>query len=80
MKTTLIRAVNNRFRYYKLELIGNLFGESVLIRTYGSLQRAKPTRIITQLYANRFEAYESYKKLLEQKHRKGYHDTLKECS
>ncbi|MDD3603458.1 MAG: WGR domain-containing protein [Sulfurovum sp.] len=72
MKTILIRAVNNRFRYYKLELIGNLFGESVLIRTYGSLLRTKPTRTITELYSNHSEAYEAYQTLLMQKSKRGY--------
>lgn len=68
MQTTLSRAVNNRLRYYRIELIDNLFGESLLIRTYGSLLRAKATRTIT----DRFDAHRAYEKLLELKTRKGY--------
>lgn len=72
MKTTLSRAVNNRLRYYRIELIDNLFGESLLIRTYGSLLRAKATRTITEVYSNQFDAHRAYEKLLELKTNKGY--------
>ncbi|MDD5386445.1 MAG: WGR domain-containing protein [Sulfuricurvum sp.] len=72
MKTTLSRAVNNRLRYYRIELIDNLFGESLLIRTYGSLLRSCATRTITEVYSNKFDAYRAYEKLLELKTRKGY--------
>lgn len=72
MKIMLVRSVKNRIRYYKLELIDNLFGESVLIRTYGSLIRAKATRTITQVYQSRSEACRAYKTLLLHKSRKGY--------
>ncbi len=72
MKTTLSRAVNNRLRYYRIELIDNLFWESLHIRTYGSLLRAKTTRTITEVYSNQFDAYRAYEKLLELKTRKGY--------
>ncbi|HZF70013.1 WGR domain-containing protein [Sulfuricurvum sp.] len=72
MKTTLSRAVNNRLRYYRIELIDNLFGESLFIRTYGSLLRAKATRTITKVYSNRFDAYRAYEKLIKRKTRKGY--------
>ncbi|HEX5328924.1 molybdenum metabolism regulator [Sulfuricurvum sp.] len=65
MQTTLSRAVNNRLRYYRIELIDNLFGESLFIRTYGSLLRSRAKRTITEVYSNRFDAYRAYEKLLE---------------
>lgn len=69
---TMIRSVNDKERYYKIELIPNLFGEVLLIRTYGSVYRRKPTGVITQIYANTFEAVDAQERLINQKRKKGY--------
>lgn len=69
---TMIRSVNAQERYYKIELIPNLFGEVLLIRTYGSANKLKPTGVITQIYANTLEAVDAQERLINQKRKKGY--------
>lgn len=72
MKMTMTRIVNARVRYYTLELIPNLFGEWMLIRTYGSIKKLRPTGAIREIYNNVEEASVSMKLLIEAKHKKGY--------
>jgi predicted DNA-binding WGR domain protein len=66
------RQVNNRIRYYTVELIPNLFGEWMLIRTYGSIKKLKPTGVIREIYSNVEEARGSMKLLIKVKQDKGY--------
>ena len=72
MKTMLIRRVNERLRYYKIEIIANLFGEHLLICTYGSRKRAKPTGMRVDMYLNAQDAYRAFNDLLTLKVKKGY--------
>lgn len=72
MKTLLRRIVNERERYYEMELIANLFGEYLLIRTYGGSRRAKPTRSIQKSFKSYCEADAAFQKLLEEKCKRGY--------
>ncbi|MDP3266280.1 MAG: WGR domain-containing protein [Sulfuricurvum sp.] len=72
MKILLNRTVNKRERYYCLELVANLFGEFLLIRTYGGCRRAKPTRIISQSFETYVNAYRVWESLLENKYKRGY--------
>lgn len=72
MKTTLYRMVDKRERYYTLDLIGNLFGEYMLVCTYGSTQRAKPTRTLTKVYESLVYARSAYSLVLKLKQRRGY--------
>lgn len=72
MKTFLRRIVNERERYYEIELIANLFGDYLLIRTYGGSRRSKPTRCIQQSFASYCEADAAFHKLLEEKCKRGY--------
>lgn len=72
MKTMLIRRVNDRVRYYLVELFENLFGEWMVIRTYGSIKAQSPTRVIREYYKNANEAELSAKKIIRQKEHKGY--------
>lgn len=72
MKMTMTRSVKGRVRYYTLELFPTLFGESIVIRTYGSLQKAKPTGEIKEVYSNQADAQHSVDVLIASKHKRGY--------
>jgi predicted DNA-binding WGR domain protein len=72
MKTTMIRTVRGRVRYYTLELTPNLFGEWILSRTYGALRARRPTGVIRQIYMSAKEAYAAMEALLEAKGKRGY--------
>ena len=72
MKTLLKRIVNERERYYEMELIANLFGEYLFIRTYGGSRRSKPTRSIQQSFKSYCEADTAFHKLLQEKCKRGY--------
>lgn len=72
MKMTMIRNVKGRVRYYTLELIPNLFGEWMLVRTYGSIKKLKPTGVIREIYDNAEAAAESLQSLINAKQKKGY--------
>ncbi|MFA5216282.1 WGR domain-containing protein [Sulfuricurvum sp.] len=66
------RVVNAKERYYKIELIPNLFGEVLLIRTFGSLNRLKPTGVIRQTYNDVQEAMAIMNALIHAKAKRGY--------
>lgn len=72
VKTMLIRRVNDRVRYYLVELFENLFGEWMVIRTYGSIKAQSPTGVIREYYTSANEAELSVKKIIRQKEHKGY--------
>lgn len=72
MKMTMTRSVKGRVRYYTLELIPNLFGEWMLVRTYGSIKKLKPTGVIREIYDNAEAAAESLQSLINAKQKKGY--------
>lgn len=72
MKTTMTRFVNAKERFYSIELIANLFGEVLLIRTFGSVNRIKPTGVIQQIHSDRYKAEASMKLLILDKKKKGY--------
>jgi predicted DNA-binding WGR domain protein len=72
MKMTMIRSVKGRVRYYTLELIPNLFGEWMVVRTYGSIKKLKPTGVIREIYDNAEAAAESMQLLISAKLKKGY--------
>lgn len=70
MKTTMTRSVKGRVRYYTLELIPNLFGEWMLMRTYGSIKQRKPTGVIREIYDSVEEAFHSMQLLIRAKEKK----------
>lgn len=72
MKTTMTRSVKGRVRYYTFELIPNLFGEWMVVRTYGSIKKLKPTGVIREIYDNSEEAMCAMKLLIRAKEKKGY--------
>ncbi|MDD4855477.1 MAG: WGR domain-containing protein [Sulfuricurvum sp.] len=79
MKLMMKRTLNTRERYYQIELIPNLFGETLLIRTYGSSSKTKPTGVIREFYDSDQEVKQQMIVLIAQKHKRGYcsHDTVK---
>lgn len=72
MKMTMTRSVNGRVRYYTFELIPNLFGEWMVVRTYGSIKKLKPTGVIREIYDNAEEAMVVMRLLIRAKENKGY--------
>lgn len=72
MKLTMIRTVNERERWYRLEVVPNLFGEWMLIRTFGSLYQPKPIGMMVEVYNDQDSAINTYVKLTSQKQKKGY--------
>lgn len=72
MKTIMTRSVKGRVRYYTLELIPNLFGEWMVVRTYGSIKKLKPTGVIREIYDSAEVAAESIQSLISAKLKKGY--------
>ena len=72
MKTTMRRTVNTKERYYTIELIVNLFGDALLIRSFGSVNRIKPTGVISQTCKDLKEAMEIMNALIHAKRKRGY--------
>ncbi|MCX6061163.1 MAG: molybdenum metabolism regulator [Campylobacterales bacterium] len=83
MTTILYRTVNERERYYleevlvpfgyTIQLLPNLFGESLVIRTYGSKKNVKATRTIQEVYATQTEAHHKVDVLIASKRQRGYY-------
>lgn len=72
MKTTMTRSVKGRVRYYTLELIPNLFGEWMVVRTYGSIKKLKPTGVIREIYNDAEAAIASMQLVISAKQKRGY--------
>lgn len=71
MKVMLHRRVGQRWRYYKLSIYKNLFGEYILSRQYGSMINARSFEKINIL-KTKIEAYCLLQFLLRNKLKKGY--------
>lgn len=72
MKMTMTRTVNERERWYRLEVVPNLFGEWLLIRTFGSLYQPKPIGTMVEVFNDQDRAMNAYKKLTGLKQKRGY--------
>lgn len=72
MQLTMIRTVNYRKRWYRLEVVRNLFGEWLLIRSFGSMRRSTPMRIISEVFGDQSTAMKAYEELLNRKQKRGY--------
>jgi hypothetical protein len=68
----LKRSVNGLIRYYRIDLLLNLFGEWMVIRTFGSIKYSVPTRVITTIYPEKIDAQTAYEALICKKELKGY--------
>lgn len=55
-----------------LELITNLFGEYLLIRTYGSCKNTRPTGVISNTYETLMDAKTAIEEVLYEKFKRGY--------
>ncbi|MDP3465964.1 MAG: WGR domain-containing protein [Sulfuricurvum sp.] len=73
MTTILYRTVNERERYYTIQLLPNLFGETLVIRSYGAKKNSKATRTIQEVYTNEAEAHNKVDVLIASKRKRGYH-------
>ena len=67
---------NEQERYYTIQLLPNLFGESIVIRTYGSTKKTKPTGEIHEIYSNQADAQHSVDVLIASKCKRGYRPKL----
>lgn len=72
MTTILYRTVNERERYYSIQLLPNLFGETLVIRTFGASKNMKATGTIQEVYTNEDEAHDKVDVLIASKRLKGY--------
>lgn len=72
MHLTMMRTVNDRMRWYRLELLPNLFGEWLLIRSFGSMGRSRATGVKTELFDNPLMAQKVFERLVRSKTKKGY--------
>lgn len=78
MHLTMMRTVNDRMRWYRLELLPNLFGEWLLIRSFGSMGRSRATGVKTELFDNPLMAQKVFERLVRSKTKKGYIPIRKE--
>lgn len=76
MQLTLIRSVNDRQRWYRLEVVPNLFGEWLLIRSFGPMSNPKPIGTMVELFSDEQTALQAYKKLTDAKHKRGYNVSM----
>lgn len=72
MVTILYRTLNHKERYYSIQLLPTLFGEALVIRSYGSVNNHKPTGEIRNVYETIQEAHSSVSVLLSKKYKRGY--------
>ncbi len=72
-KTTLYRVVNEKTRYYSLEILPTIFGEYLLIRSFGGVKNKKPTRIIKEYFSHKEDGIKAFEKLVAEKVEKGYY-------
>lgn len=73
MKAELSRVVNRAERYYTIEILPNLFGEWLLVRSYGSLKYRPCMK--AQVFESLTSAKEAFRHLLGIKMKKGYIQT-----
>jgi len=71
MKVKLYRRVGQRWRYYKLSINQNLFGDYVLLREYGSIINSHTFERINIL-KTKVEAYRLLQYVLINKLKRGY--------
>jgi predicted DNA-binding WGR domain protein len=75
MKVAMSRVINETKRYYKIEILPNLFGEWVLVRSYGSI-KSRP-RMKAEVFEKIDYAQAAFERLLGMKMKKGYMPTIK---
>jgi len=73
MNTTLYREVNNKIRYYHIEILKTLFDDFLLLIEYGNIKYNKPTRAIKCYFDNYDTAKDEFEFILEKKIKRGYY-------
>lgn len=68
----LKKNINNHQRYYKLQLIKNLFNEYMVERIFGNTSYLSPTGKIANVFNNKDEAKKYLKVILNSKLKRGY--------
>lgn len=68
----LIRCVNDRWRYYTLDLYPTLFFDWGVQKSYGALRNKRPTRSYVLFFSTYDEAQKHVNKTMNQKIQKGY--------
>ena len=71
-KVILYRVVNQKIRYYSIELTPTLFGEMLLTRKYGGLKNKKPTRVIKEYFSSVEDSINAFESIFSLKQKKGY--------
>lgn len=66
------RFVNDRERWYRIEIVRNLFDEWLLIRSFGSVYKAAPLGTICQTFPDMESADKAYIQLTQKKSKRGY--------
>lgn len=66
------RLVNDRERWYRIEIVRNLFDEWLLIRSFGSVYKAAPHGIICQAFSDMESADKAYIQFTQKKSKRGY--------
>jgi predicted DNA-binding WGR domain protein len=69
---TLYRFVNEKKRYYALNIYPTLFGEYLLEKRYGSIKNVSPTRVVKEYYKTLSDALDGLNEKVKQKYKKGY--------
>jgi hypothetical protein len=71
-KVTLYREVNQKIRYYSINLCPTLFGDFLLIKEFGSMCNKKPTRIIKEYFSYVEDSLQVIDSFINAKIKKGY--------
>lgn len=66
------RNIDNKIRYYNIELQKNLFEEFMVINTYGSINNRSPTGKIVNYFKSKVEAGEFVKNEVIRKQKNRY--------
>ena len=68
----LYRNVNARIRYYKIEAFKTLFGDYVLVKSFGAVRNKKPTGVRQEYFETFAELEKAIDLTLTRKFKKGY--------
>ncbi len=71
-KTTLYRDVRGKIRYYKIKTYLTLFGDYLIVREYGAIKNARPTRIIKKYFSHIEDVFLYINEIVANKKKRGY--------
>ena len=70
--TTLYREVNGRVRYYRIKIYLTLFGEYLLVREWGGVDKKNASGEKQSYFSTLKDIHDSIEKIIIFKKRKGY--------